>query len=96
MTIGEKVANTLAENDALEINVGVSARHAHLTANHIQVLFGHDLTVFKDLTQPGQYASNEKVDVVGPKTHSKVSGYSVQPERQRRSRFPKPMRSFLA
>lgn len=67
MNINETVEKTLAEKDALEINVGVSARHAHLAAEHIQILFGHDLTVYKDLTQPGQYASNEKVDIVGPK-----------------------------
>ncbi len=67
MNINEIVEKTLAEKDALDINVGVSARHAHLTAEHIQILFGHDLTVYKDLTQPGQYAANEKVDIVGPK-----------------------------
>jgi putative phosphotransacetylase len=65
--IDETVSKVLAEKDALEINVGISARHLHLTADHIQKLFGHDLTVYKDLTQPGQYAANEKVDIVGPK-----------------------------
>ena len=65
--IDETVNKVLAEKDALEINVGISARHLHLTADHIQKLFGHDLTVYKDLTQPGQYAANEKVDIVGPK-----------------------------
>lgn len=67
MNINELVEKTLADKNALDINVGVSARHAHLTAEHVQILFGHDLTVYKDLTQPGQYASNEKVDIVGPK-----------------------------
>jgi putative phosphotransacetylase len=65
--IDEMIKNALEGNDAFEINVGISARHLHLTAEHIKTLFGHDLTVFKDLTQPGQYAANEKVDIVGPK-----------------------------
>jgi len=50
----------------LEINVGVSSRHVHLSAEHVQTLFGHDLTCYKDLSQPGQYACNEQVDLVGP------------------------------
>ncbi|MBP7733111.1 MAG: phosphate propanoyltransferase [Caldisericia bacterium] len=68
MNIIEKaIEETLSKNDGLEINVGISARHVHLTNEHIKILFGHELTVYKDLTQPGQYAANEKVDVVGPK-----------------------------
>jgi putative phosphotransacetylase len=65
--IDETINIILGNKDALEINVGISARHLHLTADHIKKLFGHDLTVYKDLTQPGQYAANEKVDIVGPK-----------------------------
>lgn len=68
MNIIEKaIDETLSKNDGLEINVGISARHVHLTSEHIKTLFGHDLTVYKDLTQPGQYAANEKVDIAGPK-----------------------------
>lgn len=62
--IFERVWN---DKNALDINVGVSSRHLHLMEDHIQILFGHDLTCFKDLTQPGQFACNEKVDLVGPK-----------------------------
>ncbi len=53
----------------LLIPVGLSNRHMHLSKEHIDILFGKDyeLTNFKDLSQPGQYASNEKVDIVGPK-----------------------------
>ncbi|MGN0631571.1 MAG: phosphate propanoyltransferase [Ruminococcus sp.] len=49
--------------------VETSARHVHLTAEHFAVLFGEgkELTVKKMLSQPGQYACEERVTVVGPK-----------------------------
>lgn len=49
--------------------IALSNRHIHLSKEHVNILFGNDyeLTKFKDLSQPGQFASNEKVDVVGPK-----------------------------
>ncbi len=51
-----------------KIPVGISGRHIHVTKEHLEVLFGKgfELTVLKDLSQPGQYAANEKVDVVSP------------------------------
>ncbi|WP_028545233.1 phosphate propanoyltransferase [Paenibacillus taiwanensis] len=51
------------------VPVGVSGRHIHLTQEHIEALFGpgHQLTEFKALSQPGQYAANETVEVHGPK-----------------------------
>ncbi|SFS77906.1 phosphate propanoyltransferase [Paenibacillus sp. BC26] len=51
------------------VPVGVSARHIHLTQEHVEALFGQgaELSVFKPLSQPGQYAANETVEVVGPK-----------------------------
>ena len=48
------------------INIATSARHVHLSQNDINTLFPAGLTKFKGLGQPGQYAANEKVDVVGP------------------------------
>ena len=52
-----------------KILVETSARHVHLTAEHIETLFGkgHELTKKKDLSQPGQFACEERVTVVGPK-----------------------------
>ncbi|BEP29613.1 phosphate propanoyltransferase [Helicovermis profundi] len=51
------------------VPVGLSNRHVHLSQAHIDVLFGkgYELTKFKDLSQPGQFACNEKIDVVGRK-----------------------------
>ena len=49
--------------------VETSARHVHVTQETLEVLFGagYQLTVKKELSQPGQFASNERVTVVGPK-----------------------------
>ena len=60
----------------MSVLVEISARHVHVTEETLHILFGadHDLTVKKELSQPGQFASNERVDVVGPKrTLSNVS-----------------------
>lgn len=52
-----------------KVPVGISNRHIHLTQEHIEVLFGagHELTRTKDLSQPGQFACEEVVTLVGPK-----------------------------
>ncbi|MBQ2731196.1 MAG: propanediol utilization protein, partial [Clostridia bacterium] len=52
-----------------KILIETSARHVHLSREDMDVLFGKgaELTVKKDLSQPGQYISFERVDVVGPK-----------------------------
>ena len=49
--------------------VETSARHAHVSQADLETLFGpgYQLTIKKDLSQPGQYASNEKVTVNGPR-----------------------------
>ena len=51
------------------IPVGLSNRHLHLSQEDIETLFGkgYELKRFKDLSQPGQYAAEEKVDLVGPR-----------------------------
>lgn len=52
-----------------KVPIGVSARHIHLSREHLGILFGEGaaLTEFKLLSQPGQYAANETVAVYGPK-----------------------------
>lgn len=44
-----------------------SGRHVHITKEQAQMLFGHALTPERDLSQPGQFLSRERVTVVGPK-----------------------------
>ena len=49
--------------------VSVSARHMHVTPEHLEVLFGPGakLTKLKDLYQQGEFASEQKVTIVGPR-----------------------------
>jgi len=57
------------------ILVETSARHVHVSDADLKVLFGegYTLTNKKDLSQPGQYACEEKITVVGPKGQTKMS-----------------------
>lgn len=50
--------------------VETSARHVHVTREHLDILFGegYQLTHKKDLSQPGQFACEERVQVIGPKS----------------------------
>lgn len=52
-----------------KILVEISARHVHLSDEHLEVLFGegHTLTNLKELSQPGQFATEERVTIKGPK-----------------------------
>lgn len=45
----------------ITIPIEVSARHVHLTEAHCQILFGHNLTVLKSISQTGQFAAVETV-----------------------------------
>ena len=58
-----------------KVLVETSARHIHLSREAVDVLFGvgYQLTNKKDLSQPGQYACAEKLEVVGPKGKLKAS-----------------------
>ena len=51
------------------VPIGISNRHIHLSQEHIEQLFGkgHTLTKTKDLSQPGQFACEETVTLIGPK-----------------------------
>lgn len=55
--------------ETFKVPVGISNRHIHLSHDHIEALFGegYSLTKMKDLSQPGQFASEETVTLIGPK-----------------------------
>jgi propanediol utilization protein len=52
-----------------EVPINASVRHVHLSAEHVRALFGpgYQFTVRSELSQPGQYACEETVTLVGPK-----------------------------
>ena len=62
---------------AKQLLVETSARHIHVSREHLDILFGkgYELTPKKDLSQPGQFACTERVDVVGSK--KTLSGVSI-------------------
>lgn len=57
--------------------VETSARHVHLSQEHLEILFGngYELTKKKELSQPGQFACEERVTIVGSK--SEFKGVSI-------------------
>ena len=61
----------------MDFIVETSARHVHVTEETLAILFGegHKLTHKKDLSQPGQFACEERIDVVGPK--KTLTGVSI-------------------
>ena len=58
-----------ANAEELPIPVEISAHHAHLSQADVEKLFGpgHQLTPMHELSQPGQFACQEQVHLVGPK-----------------------------
>lgn len=73
LAIARSVSRVVAEQDRVRddrpIPVAISARHVHLRQETVEKLFGagHTLTVRNPLSQPGQYACQETVTLVGPK-----------------------------
>ncbi|MBC7923650.1 MAG: acetate/propionate family kinase [Ferruginibacter sp.] len=81
--IARQTANLIEEKDKVNtippIPIAVSARHVHLTQETVEKLFGpgYQLTVYKPLSQPGQFACNEQLTLVGPRNqveHVRILG----------------------
>lgn len=55
---------------AKTVLIETSARHVHVTREALDTLFGegYELTPKKDLSQPGQFACEERVQVIGAKS----------------------------
>ena len=69
---------------AYEVKIGISNKHLHLSEEHIEILFGkgHQLTPTKPLVQPGQFACEEKVDIVETKENSQRDQRFFEPARK--------------
>lgn len=65
----DRIALAIKGQPAAPIPVEVSAHHVHLSQSDVDALFGagHALTPEHELSQPGQFACREQVDLVGPK-----------------------------
>jgi propanediol utilization protein len=65
----EQLTRLNAEPSKPRLVANISARHVHLTQAHVEELFGagHKLTVHKELYQPGAFAAEEVVTLIGPR-----------------------------
>lgn len=90
LQIARETAALAGQQDAVGagagIPIGISARHIHLTTEAVEALFGpgHTLTPRNPLSQPGQFACEEQLTIVGPKRqieHVRVLG-PVRPKCQ--------------
>lgn len=81
LSIAQQAAAVVREASAVKnpgpIPIAISARHVHLDQAALEVLFGPGatLTKLKDISQPGQFASEQKVNVIGPR--NRIDGVRV-------------------
>ncbi len=61
----EKLTQKIIKGIFVELEA--SGRHVHVSKEQAQILFGHDLTPSRPLSQPGQFLAQERVSVKGPK-----------------------------
>jgi putative phosphotransacetylase len=71
-SVVERMVREAVEQQVLShtrmVPVNISARHMHVSQAHLETLFGAGaaLTKLRDLMQPGEFAANETVAVIGP------------------------------
>ncbi len=65
----ERIREMEEDNKFDLIPIEASARHIHITKEHLENLFGkgYALTPKRQLSQPGEYLSEERIDIIGPK-----------------------------
>ncbi len=72
-SIAQQTANLVQSRTRVNteevIPIAISARHLHVNEETFQQLFGagKSLTRYKDISQPGQFACEEKVTLIGPR-----------------------------
>jgi len=71
------------------IPVEVSGRHVHLSEQDLFTLFGkgYKFRPKRDLSQPGQFLCEERVDIIGPKVPSGTLPFSVRQEKKPRLKY---------
>ena len=67
--LGYEALTQQLQASEIPIPIGVSAHHVHLSPDHVEQLFGegHELTPSAPLSQPGQFACEEQVRLIGPR-----------------------------
>ena len=65
----ERYGGVVASGPVSKLVVNISARHAHLSDEHVETLFGAGatLTKMRDLYQPGEFAAEQTVTIIGPR-----------------------------
>jgi putative phosphotransacetylase len=65
----QEVVRRVRDHQGIPIPVGVSARHCHVDPQTLEILFGPgaELTPYRELYQPGAFAAEEYISVVGPR-----------------------------
>lgn len=58
-----------AASEKTMVPMAISARHCHLSKQDVEALFGkgYELTILSELSQPGQFAANETINIAGPR-----------------------------
>ncbi len=68
-TLSQQRVTDVIRRNRKPIPIGISAHHVHLSSRHVAALFGEggSLTRLSDLTQTGQFACEERVNLIGPR-----------------------------
>ncbi len=81
LMIAQLTKSVVAEENKISVNksipVAISARHVHLTQKTFEALFGVGATptVYREISQPGQFACEEKVNLIGPR--NRIDGVRI-------------------
>ena len=81
LAIAQETAKLVGGKSAVQtrkpIPIAISGRHLHLDKPTLEILFGKgsELGVYKEISQPGQFASLQKVDLIGPR--DRINGVRV-------------------